>query len=296
MGGSRPPCVHLTTLATPEVIRDFASPQSRSSSSPTISATHTQPTFSYVSDISTLLRSRVVGATFWSSSARPVTSHSDFALGTSSSTVLITSNESSWSFSESMSFYAPYSDGNIARQDILAVDWLTENTLLNGCRSGHVYLWDVRCATSAGTSCPFKHPSSIAHVRARNENMIVIAGIGNQLCTYDLRFLTYPYSSNLSAPTKPYLIFPGYRNRDMNGMAVGFDVKGTLIAAGTDDERVQIFDGGTGRELQAGAGGRLGRDKLGGTARCVKFVGAAEWGDETRLYIAAGTKLEEWTW
>lgn len=126
--------------------------------------------------------------------------------------------------------------------------------------------------------------------------MIVVAGIGNQLCTYDLRFLTYPHSSQSSAPTKPYLSFPGYRNRDLNGLAVGFDVKGSLIAAGTDDERVQVLDGGTGLELQTGAGGGLGREKLAGTARCVKLTDGADRGEEIRLYVAAGANIEEWAW
>lgn len=126
--------------------------------------------------------------------------------------------------------------------------------------------------------------------------MIVVAGIGNQLSTYDLRFLTSPYSSQSSAPTKPYLNFQGYRNRDLNGIAVGFDVKGYLIAAGTDDGRVQLFDGGTGRELQTGTAGRLGREKLAGTARCVKLVDGADQGQEIRLCVAAGPNIDEWAW
>lgn len=126
--------------------------------------------------------------------------------------------------------------------------------------------------------------------------MIVVAGIENQLCSYDLRFLTCPYSSQSRAPTKPLLSFPAYRNQDLNGTAVGFDVKGDLVAAGTDDEKVQLFDAGTGRELQAGTGGRLGQEKLAGTARCVKLVDGAAWGNETSLYVAAGDTLEEWAW
>lgn len=296
MGGSRPACVHITTLATPETIIDYAGPHPKSIICPTLSTTRTRTTFNYVSNISFLRRSRVAGATFWSSSARPLASHSDFAVGTSSSIVLITPTESSWSFSQSMSFLAPYSDGKAAEKDVLALDWLTENTLLNGCRSGHIHLWDIRSATPASTSCPIKHASSIAHARAQNENVIVVAGIESQLCSYDLRFLTSPYSSQSRAPTKLLLGFPAYRNQDLNGTAVGFDVKGDLIAAGTDDEKVQLFDAGTGRELQAGPGGGLSREKLMGTARCVKIVDGEAWGNETSLYIAAGDRLEEWAW
>jgi len=295
IGGTKPACVHLTTLASPETIGDYMRIQSESGSSPVTEATATQPTFNYVSDISTLLRSSIQGTTFWSSSARSLISRSDFALGTSSGTILVASTESSWTFERTITFHQEHTSGNVPNAEVLAVDWLSHHTILNGCRDGHIRLWDIRSRAPESTSCPLKHPSSIAHARTVNENKIVVTGIENQLCTYDLRFLTLTYARS-GASTRPYLSFPTYRNRDLNGLAVGFDVRRDLIAAGTDEGRVQVFDGCTGQELQMGTGVGLGERKLGGSARCLRLVGDEDGEGEVRLFVAAGESVEEWAW
>lgn len=77
---------------------------------------------------------------------------------------------------------------------------------------------------------------------------------------------------------------------------MGFDVCGDLIAVGTDDETVQVFDGGTGREVRTGGGGALGERRLGGLARCLQFVGGEEERRGLRLLLAAGNGIEEWAW
>lgn len=290
MGGSRTACVHITRLALPETINDFARTFSNFTYDLTAEAPMFPPSLNYISDVSTLVRSSNYGTTFWSSSARPSNPRSDFALGTSSGTILIIEDQSSWLVEPSMRFC----EDDLDAPEVLAVDWLSQNVVLNGCRDGSVRLWDVRARGIEGTSYPLKHQSSITHVRKMNENRIVVAGIENQLCTYDLRFLTSKAFQH-NGPTRPYLSFPTYRNQDLNGVAVGFDVKEDLIAAGTDNESVQLFDAATGRELPAGNGGGLSSRKLTGTARCVKFVESLE-KEEMRLYVAAGENIEEWTW
>lgn len=180
-------------------------------------------------------------------------------------------------------------------KEMLAVDWMGRDVVVAGGRDGGVRCWDVRSRMKEGTSCPVVHPSVVAHVRRFDENKIVVAGLENQLCSYDLRYLR-SRSAATGRQTKPFLTFPAYRNKDRNGVAVGFDIYRDLIAAGTDDGRVQIFDGGTGKEVDVGVVGALGKRKLKGLARCLKFVGGEETGEGVRLLVSSAGGIEEWAW
>lgn len=77
---------------------------------------------------------------------------------------------------------------------------------------------------------------------------------------------------------------------------VGFDLKGSLIAMGTDDERVQMFDAETGREMLIGPRGELSKRILTDTASCVKIIDSLDGKEGTSVYTAAGTKIEKWAW
>lgn len=286
MGGSRPACVHLTKLIEPEDWRVRHQSFMR-----TRSHERDNDPLSYTSDVSTVIRSSM-NATFWASSSRPDATISDFAIATTHGTVIVAEAQSSWSFDRIQTFLKH--DGLDASPEVLAVDWLDTNILLNGCRDGTVRLWDARTCGTGGTSWRVKHRSCVNHVRRLDANRIVVAGLERQMAAYDLRCIR-PEGDLTRGVTRPYVAFPGYRNKELNGIAVGFDVCGNLVAAGTDEGGVQVFDGASGRELRVGMGGDVGK-KLGGPARCLRFVEMEEKREGRRLFIAGGRGIEQWAW
>ena len=285
MGGSQQGFVHLTRLTPPDLLEY-----------PPTAVQAERINGPFTDDTSVLLHSPIDNTTFWASSARPLTDRSDFAVATSAGTMLFVEDQTSWS----LEFRMPsFRQGPIGERavDVLDVDWLNKNVVMSGCRDGGVRLWDVRSRSFAnGTSTPFEHPSAINHVRRLNSNRVVVAGIENWMCVYDLRFLKKAEEERKRA-TRAFLTFQGYRNRERNGLAVGLDVLGDeLVIVGTDDDCVQLFDAGTGRELEIGLGGNLGKRKLGGLARTLRFVDGERRGKGTKLLVSAGKEIEEWAW
>lgn len=282
MGGSHPACVHLTKLIEPEEWR--ARHQGRRSHE------RDNDPLSYITNISTILRSQT-NATFWAASARPDPTMSDFAIATTYGTVMVAESQSSWSFDRIQTFKR---EGFDASSEVLAVDWLDGNVLLNGCRDGTVRLWDVRTCEPSGTSWRIRHPSCVNHVRKVDRNRVVVAGLERQMAVYDLRYIR-PKDVATAETTRPFVEFPGYKNKEMNGVAVGFDVCGNLAAVGTDEGGVQVFDVGSGREMVVGMGGDMGKT-LGGPVRCLRFVEMEEGRDGRSLFVAGGRGIEQWAW
>lgn len=285
MGGSQPACVHLTKLIQPEQWRARYQGYTRTRSH----ERHNDP-LSYTSDVSTTIRPQT-NTTFWASSSRPDPTISDFAIATTCGTVIVAESQSSWTFDRIQTF--KYEDPD-ASPEVLAVDWLDTNVLLNGCRDGTVRLWDARTCGASGTSWRVKHQSCINHVRRLDANRIVAAGLERQMAAYDLRYIR-PKSDLANGVTRPYVEFPGYSNKELNGIGVGFDVCGNLVAAGTDEGGVQIFDGASGREVTVGMGGDMGKD-LGGPASCLRFVDTEQRRDGRRLFVEGARGIEQWTW
>lgn len=286
MGGSESACAHVSRLIKPEEWR------ARYQERLTGSLAWDYELLPYASDASTLFRSPT-NATFWASSSRPDPTISDFAIATTYGTVVVAQTQSSWSFGRIQTFGFEDFD---ASSEVLAVDWLDTNILLNGCRDGTVRLWDARTHGSSGTSWRVKHRSCINHVRRLDANRIVVAGLQRQMATYDLRYIRpKDDDDSTNGVTRPHVRFPGYRNRELNGIAAGFDVCGDLVAAGTDEGGVQMFDGASGREVTVGVGGGAGR-KFEGPARCLRFVEMEGRGHGMRLFVGGSRGVEQWTW
>lgn len=280
MGGARPASAHLSRLHPPSRMLDEQS---------------NDETFN--SDGSIIIRAPHYSTTFWASSPRPVSHQADFALATSHGTILVTEAQNNWCFDWCMGF-ANVSDaggkGKGPDREVLVVEWLSENVVASGCRDRSVRLWDVRSRGLEAISRPFVHGSVINHVRKVDDNRILVVGIEHQMAVYDLRFLKAGRKKGQEV-TDPFVRFLGYKNKDRGGLDVGCDVwrDGGLVAVGMEDESVGIFELGTGGEMDAGRGGELGKKKLGGLARCVKFVDGK---DGLRLMIAAGGWIQEWAW
>ena len=228
----------------------------------------------------------------WACAANPCHDVCSFAIAASNGSLLLREDEDEWTLGQSQS-----SEG---LREAVAVDWLCPNVVLKGCRLGEVRLWDTR-SHSMSTEPRIQHPIAINHVRSIDANLIVVAGLQNevslgpfapctfgltiQLCTYDLR-----YSKRASSihATQPYDRFPTYRNNVSNHLSVGLDVHRNLVAAATDDRRVQIFDVKKGAELVSGI------KNLSGNAACVRFVDEQKSGDGLKLMVAAGESIDAW--
>ena len=70
--------------------------------------------------------------------------------------------------------------------------------------------------------------------------------------------------------------------------SIGLDVHNNLVAAATDDRRVQIFDVKQAVELKSGI------KTFGANAACVRFVNKQRSGDGLNLMVAAGPEIDEW--
>lgn len=76
-------------------------------------------------------------------------------------------------------------------------------------------------------------------------------------------------------------------------MIAGFDVHKNLIAAATADQRVQLFDVNSGKELRMKQIENEG--PKGGQKRCVRF-GADDGGKPLKLYVSSQKAVQEWSY
>ncbi|KAL2041738.1 hypothetical protein N7G274_005522 [Stereocaulon virgatum] len=239
MGSSRPASLHITKLYDPVgVSSEFETMEADDGAG--VANPVLRP------DISVMMRfPNCPRITFWACSANPDENRSGFAVATSDGTFLVEERETGYMILRQQSF-GPNQVGQGRVTEILALDWLDSNVLLNGCREGMIRLWDVRIPGPESTSLRLRHPSGVNHVRRVNENIIIVAGLYDQLCTYDLRYT--PESQTLGS-TQPYVTFPKYQNHGHTGLALGFDVCRDVVAAATERCKLALFDVGTGREL-----------------------------------------------
>ncbi|KAL9071494.1 MAG: hypothetical protein Q9161_004211 [Pseudevernia consocians] len=174
---------------------------------------------------------------YQASAANPYSGDTSFAVATSNGATIAFVNEAN----STMDASTKSSDTS----DVGDVDWKDANTVIQGCEDGLVRLWDLR---SGGEVMRLQHPSPVNYAkRIVDENRIIVAGLQSQLWTYDLRS-----TSEAATPgqvTKPCHKFPTYKNLELSPMAVGFDVHGGLFAAATEDGRVILGDGNSGRVL-----------------------------------------------
>ena len=183
-------------------------------------------------------------------------------------------------------------------RETVALDWLSPNVVIKAGIFGVVKLWDTRnFAENAGPR--IRHPTDITHVRRIDENMIAVAGMQHtvrrvlpiqctarltlQLCTYDLRY------AKPNCAAQYYDWFPTYRNNLSIHQSAGLDVHQNMLAAATDDGRVQIFDIRKGVELSSG----ISNDFENYT--CVRFVDEQTSGEALKLMVAKGPRVEWWS-
>ncbi|MCJ1432140.1 hypothetical protein MMC27_001496 [Xylographa pallens] len=232
--------LHINTLLPPETIADSTYPIVDSDIQKTLTEKHKN--------------------TIWSSDCSP---GSIIGLGTSAGMLMLSLSTEQWCH------------GSLEEhKDMLAVRWSSRHVLLGGTRKGTVWQSDERVPV---TERLLQHPGPVTGLGMLDDYRVVIAGMNNQLFTYDIRFLRLmpttawqkgtrtpsgPYRSHRSVPfhtrvpaaTAPYIEYPSYRNVAHGNL--GFDVsRGMgLVAAATDEGEVKVWDGWTGTERVWGGG------------------------------------------
>lgn len=129
------------------------------------------------------------------------------------------------------------------------------NVLLAGGRQPRLWTGDLRAAEAAWSYIP--HASSLAHLRSVNEHQVLVAGLQNSMCMYDLRFAARDDASAAARPqvrgngARPMLVFEGYKNEAHFHTGWDVDVGLGVVAAAHDDGTVKLFSLGSGRMLRA---------------------------------------------
>ena len=106
---------------------------------------------------------------YWASAANPCPDLCKFAIATAGGGILLRESQGRWTLE------CPQDQG-----DAVAVDWLSPTVVLTGCRLGEVRLWDTR-SRAASIEPRIQHPIAINHVRSIDANVIVVAGLQNEV-------------------------------------------------------------------------------------------------------------------
>ena len=169
----------------------------------------------------------------------------------------------------------------------LALTFLTESphVLLAGKRSGQIPLLDLR--VDGGGRGGLRHASSVARVVQAGENTVVVAGLQDRMCVYDLRFLKEKWKKDA---TRPVARMWGHRNEARHDVDLAVD-RGTGLVAAAQVEGgggVRVFDGQSGVEVGYVAGGQVEGEYV----RQVRFV---EGKHGVGLWVSRGAEIVEYS-
>lgn len=175
--------------------------------------------------------------TLWTSaltSKVPGTSPSNFsetlAIGTSLGLLSIKYNQSDFDLQRPAAF---------KNQELLSMDWISQQTLATGNRRGTVHLWDIR---SSGSSVAIQHPFTITGIRRTdNPNHILVAGLRRSMALYDIRMrLKEDDSSPPSFPPRVSIPLLRFDHGNMDFTPLGLDVHQSLGLVATSDNECTV--------------------------------------------------------
>ena len=229
-----------------------------------------------------------IGSTFFDSSANPdQTSSTTLAIATDVGVLFLKESQI-----HDTDWFQEFHSTNSA---VFSVTWLSSSLLASGCRNGAVWLYDRR---SRGNTLRLQHPSSVTHVEHADEWRLVIAGLRNNLNTYDLRFprTSHRYLNDNNI-TNPYISYPNYQN--IAHPSLGFDISTSLglVAAGTDECGVKLFELWTGKDITPGWGNERKWKEM---VRSLQFTGddyehgTNSRGESESLLLGIKGVVEEW--
>ncbi|KAK2766204.1 hypothetical protein FQN54_007720 [Arachnomyces sp. PD_36] len=258
------------------------------------------------------------GIIYWCSSPRPGSSNPCFAVGSNKGLLTV---ESSPDLDTTCNFL------RIENVEVKAVDWLSSNVIIAGTRSSQVLFHDTR---SEGTTVRVQHRHGVHSVKKVDDCRIAVAGWGNNMAIYDLRYAptytkeeaedpylrpatrkTYRKTNNPKSKyshsfTKPYLTFPEYYSGDETGKPTNIDISTELglLATSSETNTVDLFSIRTGSRINLPPYSLRGKPTIMNykypseeRIRQVQFESGGQ--DDTvapRLLVGAGSVVEEWSW
>lgn len=167
----------------------------------------------------------------------------------------------------------------------LALTFLAESphVLLAGERSGRIPVLDLR--VESGGRGGIRHASSVASIAQAGENSVVVGGLRDTMCVYDLRFLKEKWKKDA---TRPVVRMWGHRNETRHDVDLAVDRSTGLVAAAQVEGGggVRVFDVQSGAEVGYVAGGQ----PEGEYVRQVRFV---ERERGVGLWVSRGEKILE---
>ena len=111
---------------------------------------------------------------YWASSANPYSGATvtSFAIAASNGATVLNESQGRWT--------TKVGERSSNAPEVMAVDWLTSNVIIKGCKDGGVRLWDIRSRGESRES-RIQHPSQVNHARRVDDSTIVIAGQQSQV-------------------------------------------------------------------------------------------------------------------
>lgn len=117
---------------------------------------------------------------YWASTANPYSGVTSFAIATSTGAVILNESQGRWT--------TEIGERCLGAPEVMAVDWLSPNVVIKGCKDGGVRLWDIRSHGESRES-RIQHASQINHARRIDEITIVVAGLSSyvlRICAFHL--------------------------------------------------------------------------------------------------------------
>ncbi|OBT68033.1 hypothetical protein VE03_01450 [Pseudogymnoascus sp. 23342-1-I1] len=171
----------------------------------------------------------------------------------------------------------------------LALTFLAEspNVILTGKRSGQIPLIDLRVDGGGGGG--IRHSASVARIAQVGENSVVVAGLRDTMCVYDLRFLKEKWKKDA---TRPVVRMWGHRNETRHDVDVAVDSGTGLVAAAQVEGGggVRVFDARSGVEVGYVAGGQAEGEYV----RQVRFVEGVKGRRGLGLWVGRGPDIVEY--
>jgi hypothetical protein len=197
-----------------------------------------------------------------------------------------------------------------------ALEFLSESpsVVLTGKRSGRIDILDLRIPLCRSGMESIEHASSVAKIKQVAEHTVVVAGLENTMCIYDLRYRKHTTdvhmlpsararASHSKSParkyTYPVVTMTQHRNEIRHDADVAVDRQAGLIAAAQVEGNrnpVRIFSARTGEVVRVvdptHEGSAMDRDYV----RQLRFVEDRGRGLPKSLWIARGAKIVEYAW
>lgn len=227
-------------------------------------------------------------ATIWCSAPNPYNSsgHDEIAIGTQTSVVMLRGS-GQWESHLPMR----------TRRDVLALGWTDPHTLAVGFRSAKVRLWDSR---SNGSSLRIRHRGAVTGIKSAGDpTQIVVNGLRNSLCMYDLRMVRDP--AEFRQPSEALLDFVSVQHEQM--VQTGFDVDTELglVIAANDMCTLGLYSLRNGKELKQWNmsqdvvdhnGDKIMESK--GTVRCARFIPTES--GSPKIMVSYNSRIVECAW